>query len=82
MTPKVPVGSKFGHWQILSTANRRALCRCKCGEIREVAVAALEDGSSISCGCAPLSNKQRRAIHNEKKLRRAERNLSSWGPGR
>ena len=47
----IAIDSKVGHWQILKIVHRRALCRCDCGSTHEVAVAALEDGSSLSCGC-------------------------------
>jgi hypothetical protein len=51
----IAVDSVIGHWRVLRVAHRRALCRCRCNSVHEVAVAALESGASTSCGCAPLS---------------------------
>lgn len=73
---------KFGHWQILSVAHRRAVCRCRCGEVREVATSALQDGSSTSCGCAAFSKQQKRTIFDQEKLRRAEKISTNWKLGR
>lgn len=73
---------KFGHWEALTIANRRALCRCRCGAIREVAISALTDGSSTSCGCMPFTKKQKRNIFDQEKLRRTEKILTNWKPVR
>jgi hypothetical protein len=54
-TAIIAVDSEVGHWRVLRVTYRRALCRCRCGQVHEVAVAALEDGSSLSCGCSALS---------------------------
>jgi hypothetical protein len=43
---------QIGNWRILRVVHRRALCQCRCGAVHEVAVGALEDRSSTSCGCA------------------------------
>jgi hypothetical protein len=51
-TPTIVSDQTFGHWRVLRIAHRRALCRCRCGRVHEVSVAALEDGSSVSCGCS------------------------------
>jgi hypothetical protein len=51
----ITVDMKVGHWRVLRVVHRRALCRCDCGSVREVAIAALEDKSSLSCGCSALS---------------------------
>ncbi len=55
--PTITVDAKVGHWRVLKIVHRRALCRCRCNAVREVAVSALEDGSSLSCGCSALSLK-------------------------
>ena len=46
-------GATFGSWTVASvdSLGRRAVCSCACGLVREVAVAALMDGSSVGCGC-------------------------------
>jgi hypothetical protein len=49
--PTITTDAQIGRWRILTVVHRRALARCDCGTVREVAVAALEDGSSTSCGC-------------------------------
>jgi hypothetical protein len=64
-----------GHWQIISVAGRKALCRCRCGKINEVSVASLEDNSSVSCGCSPLS--QPKNNPKQKPLR-----IPDWRPQR
>ena len=47
---------KFGKWTVLSyigakKKNTYWLCRCECGREREVCVAHLNSGMSLSCGC-------------------------------
>ena len=69
---------KFGHWEPLTVINRRVLCRCRCGAVHEVALSALEDGSSTSCGCMPFTKEQKRDIFNQEKLRRAEKIFTNW----
>ena len=46
---------RFGRWAVINTdtVGKRALCRCDCGALREIAIAALADGSTTSCGCGP-----------------------------
>lgn len=48
----------FGRWMVLSITDKRTssggiiwVCKCKCGEIREVAADTLKRGTSKSCGC-------------------------------
>lgn len=53
--PTIAVGTKIGHWLVLSITGRSALCRCRCKEVRQISIAALEDGSSVSCGCSAIS---------------------------
>jgi hypothetical protein len=69
----IAVDSKIGHWRVLSIAHRRALCRCDCGNVREVAIAALADGTSTSSACAALSKN----ISNQQPFR-----LPDWRPQR
>lgn len=52
------VGEKFGEYEVLSIIERsdkqsklRCLCRCSCGEEREVQFYNLLSGNSRSCGC-------------------------------
>ena len=46
-------GAVINSWTIaaLDSTGKRALCSCACGTVREIAVAALMDGSSTGCGC-------------------------------
>jgi hypothetical protein len=55
-THKVQVGHRYGHWVIISDAQRiggdmRYLCQCGCGTERLVSAITLRNGSSTSCGC-------------------------------
>ena len=54
-TTTIEVDSQVGCWRVLRIAHKRALCRCKCNSVHEVAIAALEDGTSLSCGCSAIS---------------------------
>ena len=50
-------GKTFGSWTVLyfsrnsSSNNKYWMCRCICGNIKEVAYSSLTDGQSKSCGC-------------------------------
>jgi len=54
---KVPVGSRFHYWEVISgdeirdKKKRLFLCRCVCGTERYVALDLLKDGRSKCCGC-------------------------------
>jgi hypothetical protein len=63
----------FGLWTLirLDGTAKRALCRCRCGTIREVALDALETGASKSCGCFLSAKPQRRAADRAASLRPA-----------
>jgi hypothetical protein len=54
-TSVISAGQRIGHWLVIVVNGRRATVRCRCGQIREVALDALIDKSSVSCGCSPLS---------------------------
>ena len=73
---------KFGHWELLSVANKRALCRCRCGSVHAVSLDALEDGSTSSCGCRPFTTQQKRNVFDQEKLRRATKIFTNWKPAR
>ena len=55
MTGTIEVDTKIGDWRVLRVAHRRALCRCRCNQVHEVAIEALTSGESTSCGCSELS---------------------------
>lgn len=45
-------GQHFGEWEVLEyTGDRRWLCRCSCGTVKEVKTPNLVNGLSKSCGC-------------------------------
>lgn len=46
------LGQKFNDWEVIGDGERPSyvLCRCKCGNIKEVHTHALRTGSSKSCG--------------------------------
>lgn len=60
--PRIPLppGTTFGHLTVLGDADPRPrsygamerviLCRCTCGEVREVYLKNLRSGQTISCG--------------------------------
>jgi hypothetical protein len=47
------LGASFGSWKVaaLDPVGKRATVQCVCGVARQVAVAALLDGSCTGCGC-------------------------------
>ena len=53
--PTIEVDQTFGHWRVVRLAHRRALCRCRCGQVHEVAIESLTSGESTSCGCSEAS---------------------------
>ena len=59
MHTTVEVDQKFGHWRVVRVTFRRALCRCRCGQVHEVAVDSLTSGESTSCGCSEASRPKR-----------------------
>lgn len=50
-TTTINPGDKFGEWEVLSyEGNKKYLCRCSCGTVKEVLKVNLINGSSTSCG--------------------------------
>jgi hypothetical protein len=51
----------YGNWLVLGCdeTGKRISVRCRCGIVRVVGLDALVSGASRSCGCSPLSPKQR-----------------------
>lgn len=51
------IGAKFGRWTVIGVGGRtndrrqRLVCRCECGNEKEVKVGNLRSGQSKSCGC-------------------------------
>lgn len=62
-TPKIKIknGDRFGRWTVIGEAEnhiqpngsvkKKYLCRCDCGNVKEVQAQSLRDGNSVSCGC-------------------------------
>ena len=49
---KIKIGDKFGDWEVIDILpNRYALCKCSCGNTKEVFQGTLKNGMSKSCGC-------------------------------
>lgn len=65
------IGKKFGHWTVLNYVGmagtmRLLKCRCKCGMVRKVTAANLQDGRSTQCwecGRKQCGNRQRKAFY-------------------
>lgn len=55
----------FGEWTVIGYAgDRKQLCRCSCGEVREVATNSLKNGTSTNCG-----NRSKHIIEGQKKFK-------------
>lgn len=54
---KIEAGQRFGRWTVIakttngSSAKRRFICKCDCGNTGAVAASVLVHGTSKSCGC-------------------------------
>jgi 5-methylcytosine-specific restriction endonuclease McrA/ribosomal protein S27E len=53
-TKPIPVGTTFGQWVVIGEGKHsgKSLCRCSCGNEREVRNSSLRSGKSTSCGCS------------------------------
>jgi hypothetical protein len=69
------MGKRFGHLLVVSVdrCGKRAACQCACARVVTVAVAALEAGTTRSCGCKPLAPEQTEAFRAEAAQRRRQR---------
>lgn len=56
----IPAGIVFGQWTVIGEGKQKgkSLCRCNCGNWREVTNSTLRSGKSTSCGCFLSSAKQ------------------------
>jgi hypothetical protein len=73
---------QFGAWTVVKADGKRAVCRCRCGTVRAIAVDALTSGTSTSCGCAPLARDHAAARRAEAAQRQLRRDLRDWRPQR
>jgi hypothetical protein len=76
---QIIAGVRVGHWRILSVTGRQTTCQCACHVVCVVAIAALKDGTSTSCGCMPLTPQQRERVRAE---RTDVRDWFDWRPAR
>lgn len=62
---QIKIGDKFGKWTVLEDEKpqRKILCKCDCGTIREVNKDALLEKRSISCGCIAANKSKERNLH-------------------
>jgi hypothetical protein len=69
-----PLLTQYGHWTVVGAdeTGKRITCRCRCGAVHVVALDALDDGTSSSCGCRPLSRRQRSNRAAEQKWRQLQ----------
>lgn len=72
----VKIGDVFGNWTIVEilpkTVNyhRHFICKCVCGEIKEIDAYNVLSGKSTSCGCVrDLKTKKRMTKHGQKQTR-------------
>ena len=77
------VGQSFAAWTVLTTdaTEKRAACRCVCGRVQVIAVDALANGRTTSCGCQRLTADQIHALRAEAAQRRRQRDRD-WRPSR
>jgi hypothetical protein len=64
----IQAGQRFGSWEVLSAdvTGKRIACRCSCGQVRVVAVSALESGANTSCGgCTASAPADRRRLNED-----------------
>ena len=80
MTDIIP-GMTFGAWTLIGAEGRRAWARCQCGTVRQMALEALQDGSSLSCGCinTPSTRSGPRAMSPSLTRSRAPRPVAAKG---
>jgi len=70
------VNGAYGHWTIVSTDSRAAVCRCRCGAVRALSLEAIKLGvAAPSCGCAPLAQAQLTAFREERAAHERRREL-------
>jgi hypothetical protein len=75
------VGKSFGSWTVMNAdaTGKRAACRCVCGRVQVIAVEALANGRTTSCGCQRLMADQIHALRAEAAQRRRQRDRD-WRP--
>jgi hypothetical protein len=82
MTDAITIGhdTRINHWTVAALDGRRAVCRCRCGNVRIISVAALKSGESTSCGCMPVSSERAASMRAEAEEQKRQRDLRRWRP--
>jgi hypothetical protein len=80
-TTTIKAGDRLHHWHIISVDGRRATARCRCHQIRIVAIEDLLAGTRTSCGCRPLAPARNKEIHEARQERKRRQNFD-WQPER
>jgi hypothetical protein len=79
--PTIMPGDRLHHWRIISVDGRRVTARCRCHQVRIIAVEDLLSGVRSSCGCAPPAREHRGAFSDARQERKRRRDFD-WRPGR
>ena len=67
----ISIGTKFGNWTIINVMGRAATCACRCGNVRIISADAIAADEAVpSCGCVPLTPRER--YEAKRKLRRRQ----------
>ena len=72
-------GAHLYHWLIISVDGRRVTARCRCHEMRTIAIEDLQNGIRTSCGCLPPSSPTNRALREAREEHRRRRAFD-WSP--
>jgi hypothetical protein len=74
--PTITPGARVHHWLIVAVDGRRATCRCRCGEVRVIALDALADGHCTSCGCSTPTPEKMKALREDYKDQKRRKNFN------
>jgi hypothetical protein len=74
--PSLVPGQRLHHWQIVSIDNRRVTARCRCGEIKTIAVESLIEGHCTSCGCSTPTPAKMQALREGYEDQKRRKNFS------
>ena len=69
-------GEHLFDWQIVSVSGRRVTARCRCHQIRIVAIEDLVSGSITSCGCGTPSAQKLHALREAKQEKQRLHNFN------
>lgn len=72
------VGKRFGRLVIVSVCGIRRTCQCDCGNVCNVRVDSLGQGTTLSCGCLQRESAQMLATHGHARLGKKSGAYRSW----